>query len=60
VEIPKIEVYRPSTGHAFIHTGFPDVVAVASDVQVDVPVPWLHLNDVAAIADFVKCFLKIQ
>jgi molybdopterin-guanine dinucleotide biosynthesis protein B len=60
VEIPKMEVHRPSTGHAFIHPVFPNVVAVASDERLDVPLPCLDLNDVAAIADFVKRFLQIE
>ncbi|MEC5387053.1 molybdopterin-guanine dinucleotide biosynthesis protein B [Uliginosibacterium sp. H3] len=61
VEIPKMEVYRPSTGHAMIHPVFPNVVAVASDAAIDVPahLPLLDLNDVPAIAGFVKRFLDI-
>ncbi|MDB5887740.1 MAG: mobB [Rhodocyclales bacterium] len=60
VEIPKMEVHRPSTGHALIHPVFPNVVAVASDARIDVPLPLLDLNDVSAIADFVKRFLRID
>ena len=59
VEIPKIEVHRPSTGHSLIHPVFPNVVAVASDELIDVRVPRLDLNDVAAIAEFVKCYLNM-
>jgi molybdopterin-guanine dinucleotide biosynthesis protein B len=66
IEIPKMEVHRPSTGHALIHPVFPNVVAVAtdavSDLRASLPphLPLFNLNDVAAIADFVKRFLKIQ
>jgi len=61
-EIPKMEVHRPSTGHDLIYPVFPNVVAVASDETIDVPahLPLLDLNDVQAIADFVKRFLQLQ
>ncbi|MCX9156677.1 molybdopterin-guanine dinucleotide biosynthesis protein B [Niveibacterium sp. 24ML] len=51
--IPKIEVYRPAAGHELLHARFPNVIAVASDVKLDVPVPLLDLNDPAAIANFI-------
>ena len=61
-EIPKMEVHRPRAGHALIYPVFPNVVAVASDETIDVPahLPLLDLNDVQAIADFVKRFLQLQ
>ena len=61
VEIPKMEVHRPSAGHELIYPVFPNVVAVASDEKIDLPpsLPLLDLNDVPAIAAFVKQFLKI-
>lgn len=53
-EHPKLEVHRAATGKPLICTDDPHVVAVASDAPMEaLPVPWLHLDDVAGIADFV-------
>ncbi len=49
----KLEVYRPSVGKAPIWPNCQGVVAVASDVQVDCPLPLLDLNDHDAVAAFV-------
>jgi molybdopterin-guanine dinucleotide biosynthesis adapter protein len=52
---PKIEVYRPSHGMPpQCWPDDPDVIAVASDVPLPTGgIPWLDLNDVAAVAAFV-------
>jgi len=66
IEIPKMVVHRPSTGHPLIHPVFPNVVALATDAMLDLQpslppnLPLLDLNDVAAIANFVKRFLQID
>lgn len=51
--IPKIELHRPSLGHPLLVGADPDIIAVASDAPVEVPVPVLDLNDPAAIAVFI-------
>lgn len=51
--IPKLEVHRPAHGKPFIWTENADVVAVASDVALDIPRPVLDLNDRDAIAAFI-------
>lgn len=51
--IPKLEVYRPANGTPFIWPENPDVIAVASDVALEIPRPVLDLNDRSAIAGFV-------
>ncbi len=51
--IPKLEVHRPAHGKPFIWTENPDVVAVASDVALDIPKPVLDLNDWDGIAAFI-------
>ena len=51
--VPKLEVHRPAHGKPFIWPENPDVVAVASDVSLDIPRPVLDLNDCDAIAAFV-------
>ena len=51
---PKIEVYRPETGHELIQPGDPTTRAVASDAALGpLSVPVLDLNDTAAIARFI-------
>ncbi|MGE5492035.1 MAG: molybdopterin-guanine dinucleotide biosynthesis protein B [Actinomycetota bacterium] len=57
--IPKLEVYRPANGKPPLYPERKDIVAVASDVQVDGSVPRLDVNDPAAIADFILDFLDL-
>ncbi len=58
-DIPKIEVYRPSTGRERLHPQFPGVVAVASDVRIESDLPCLDINDVPAVAAFLRSYLGI-
>ncbi len=51
--IPKIEVFRAANGKVPLHPADPHVVAIATDVRVDSPLPQFALDDVAQIADFV-------
>ncbi len=51
--IPKIEVHRPANGKPLIYPKGLNIVAVASDVVFELPLPWLDLNDPAAVADFI-------
>ena len=51
--IPKLEVHRQANGKPLIYPENVNVVALASDVHLESPLPWLDLNDVDAIADFV-------
>mgnify|MGYP000321380569 CR=1 FL=1 len=51
---PKLEVYRPATGHPLLAAEDPTVVAVASDTPLpDCRLPVLPLSDAAAIAGFI-------
>jgi molybdopterin-guanine dinucleotide biosynthesis protein B len=50
---PKIEVYRPSVGKPVLFRDDPHIVAVASDEQLDVPLPLLSLDDPPAVAAFM-------
>jgi len=56
--VPKIEVYRAALGKPLLQPGDPDIMAVASDTVLDLPVPCLPLNHIDAIADFVLGWLK--
>lgn len=51
--VPKIEVHRPANGKPYIWPENRSIVAVASDVAFEGPLPWLDLDDHATIADFV-------
>jgi molybdopterin-guanine dinucleotide biosynthesis adapter protein len=51
---PKIEVYRGSLGKPLLYPDDPFVVAIASDEELpQLPLPWLPLSDVAAVATFI-------
>jgi molybdopterin-guanine dinucleotide biosynthesis adapter protein len=51
--IPKIEVWRASTGEPMLHPNDSYIVAVASDSSVEASLPVLDLSDDEAIAGFV-------
>lgn len=55
--IPKIEVYRTAMDTPLLAPSVADIIAVASDVHLDLAVPTLDLNNISAIADFIM--LKI-
>src|SRR5690606_15101749 len=55
--IPKLEVFRPSLGHAPLHPRDPSVVAVASDAILPLDLPVFELNHHARIADFILEYL---
>ncbi|MEO8240762.1 MAG: molybdopterin-guanine dinucleotide biosynthesis protein B [bacterium] len=51
---PKVEVFRPDTGHTLIQPSDPTTRAVATDAPLGpLPVPVLNLNDTKAVADFI-------
>jgi molybdopterin-guanine dinucleotide biosynthesis protein B len=51
---PKIEIFRPEIGKPPLHPDDPNIVAVASPEPIaGLTLPWLALNDPAAIADFI-------
>lgn len=51
--VPKVEVHRQSHGKPPLWQENPHVVAVATDDELDCPLPRLPLNDGAAIVDFI-------
>lgn len=53
VQIPKIEVHRPSLGKPLQYLDNPAIVAIASDGPIDGPLPQLDLNEPAAVAGFI-------
>ncbi len=58
-DYPKIEVFRAELKRELISSRKDGLVAVASDVKLDIDVPCLDLNDPKAVADFIELrFLK--
>lgn len=51
--IPKIEVYRANMSTPLLATSGVDIIAVATDIPLDLSLPTLDLNDISAIADFI-------
>lgn len=52
---PKIEVFRATVGKPPLYPGDPSVVAVASDGAIPgLRLPWVHLDDIGAIAAAVQ------
>ena len=54
----KIEVHRPSVGKPLLQPDDPTIIAVASDVALDLPVPVLPLDDIEAVAAFVEAHAR--
>lgn len=59
VQIPKLEVHRPAVGKPLQYQDNPAIVAIATDVPVDAPLPRLDLNDPAAVAAFILQHLSL-
>ncbi|EMV7409190.1 MULTISPECIES: molybdopterin-guanine dinucleotide biosynthesis protein MobB [Enterobacter] len=52
--VPKILLFRRDAGHDIAELTLDEhVIAVASDIGLDLPVPVLNLNDVDGIAEFI-------
>ncbi|MBF9034819.1 molybdopterin-guanine dinucleotide biosynthesis protein B [Rhodobacterales bacterium HKCCE2091] len=56
---PRIEAHRAATGLDPLALSDPGIRAVASDAAPEVPCPVLDLNDIAAIARFVRADLGL-
>ena len=54
-KFPKIEIHRPSLGKPLLYPDDSNIIAVASDCQLDLPEPviGLDLNNPTIIADFI-------
>jgi molybdopterin-guanine dinucleotide biosynthesis protein B len=60
VAIPKLEVHRPAYGRPLLFPENPNIVAVASDAKIDIPLPLLDLNDADAVAGFVLDYMRLR
>ena len=58
-DYPKIEVFRAELKRKLLNTKEDNLMAVASDVRLDIDVPCLDINQPKSIADFIENrFLK--
>jgi molybdopterin-guanine dinucleotide biosynthesis protein B len=57
--IPKMEVYRYQTNNPPLFPGDRNIVAVATDVPLDTPLPQFDLNDSAGVAAFIREYLGL-
>ncbi|HRG71922.1 MAG TPA: molybdopterin-guanine dinucleotide biosynthesis protein MobB, partial [Thauera aminoaromatica] len=56
--VPKIEIHRPSHGKPPLWPENPHVVAVATNGEIDCPLPRLPLDEPAVVADFILDYFK--
>ncbi|HEV7393544.1 MAG TPA: molybdopterin-guanine dinucleotide biosynthesis protein B [Burkholderiales bacterium] len=57
--IPKLEVYRGTTGEPLLHPHDESVVAIATDTRVNTTLPQFDLNAPEQVADFVLQHLRL-
>lgn len=58
--IPKLEIHRPGVGKPLLYPRDPHIIAIASDVALETPLPAFDLNDPAAIAIFILSHLELN
>ena len=58
---PKLELHRPSLGHPLLFPKDPHIIAIASDVPLDMscPLPRLALGQPGEIAAFIRRYLGL-
>ncbi|MCV2512866.1 molybdopterin-guanine dinucleotide biosynthesis protein MobB [Leclercia pneumoniae] len=59
--VPKIILFRSNAGHSLSELTLDNhVIAVASDIQLDLKVPLLNLNDTDSLVSFIETWLAAQ
>lgn len=58
--IPKLEIHRPGVGKPLLYPQDPHIIAIASDVAVEAPLPAFDLNNPTAIAGFILRHLELN
>ena len=51
--LTRIEIHRPSLGKPFLYPEEKNIIALASDEQLDIKLPLLDINNPGEIADFI-------
>lgn len=58
--IPKVEVHRKAARAPFLYPEDSNVVAIATDEPLDVPLPQIDLDDPEAVARFIVHYLGLD
>lgn len=59
--VPKIILFRSNAGHRLSELTLDNhVIAVASDIQLDLKVPLVNLNDTDSLVSFIETWLAAQ
>ena len=58
-DIPKIEVFRSEIGKPFLHTNDETIFAIASEEKINTEIPYLDLNNISSITQFIIDKFKI-
>jgi molybdopterin-guanine dinucleotide biosynthesis protein B len=56
---PKVEAWRAETGNPLIAPNDPTILAVASDIGLEIDCPVFDLDDTAVVADFILDYLDL-
>jgi molybdopterin-guanine dinucleotide biosynthesis protein B len=56
---PKVEAWRAETGNPLIAPNDPTILAVASDIGLQIDRPVFDLDDTAVVADFILEYLDL-
>ena len=56
---PKIEAWRAETGNPLIAPSDPTILAVASDIALEIDRPVFDLDDTVIVADFILDYLDL-
>ena len=56
---PKVEAWRAETGNPLIAPNDPTILAVASDIFLEIDRPVFDLDDTAVVADFILEYLDL-
>lgn len=59
---PKIELHRPSLGKPFLHTHDENIIAIATDedIQTKRNIPTLDINNIKQITDYILDYIQFD
>jgi molybdopterin-guanine dinucleotide biosynthesis protein B len=57
--VPKLEVYRATTGEPLLHPQDHDIVAIATDRRLDSKLPQFDLDDAPGISSFILDYVGL-
>jgi len=58
--MPKIEVHRSETKHPHLYQDDANVIALASDQQIEISLPQLDINHPQQVADFILNYFSLD